>query len=85
MGEIALSVQVIAALKLVSVQAARKAMQAGAFGEPLRYGHRRYAALAAVEAHIGEPITPEQLALATGGKSNRILIIAPAETEPTED
>ena len=79
MGEIALSVQVIAALELVSVQAVRKAMQAGAFGEPLRYGHRRYAALAAVEAHLGVPITLEQIARAGSGRRNRVLIIAATE------
>jgi hypothetical protein len=61
-------------------------MQAGTFGEPFRRGrNRRYAALAAVEAHIGQPISPEQLARAAGGGRNRILVIAPAETEPTED
>jgi hypothetical protein len=75
MSDIALSVHAIAALKLVSVQAVRKAMAAGAFGQPLRHGNRRYAAKAAVEAHIGQPITQEQIARATGGRRNCMLIV----------
>jgi hypothetical protein len=35
--------------------------------------------LANVEAHLGVPITLEQIASVTGGRRNRVLIIAPAE------
>jgi hypothetical protein len=48
-------------------------MRAGRYGPVLRHDHIAFVAVEAIERRIGEPITPERLALAAAGKPNRML------------
>jgi hypothetical protein len=43
-------------------------MRAGRYGPVLRHDHIAFVAVEAIERRIGEPITPERLALAAAGK-----------------
>jgi hypothetical protein len=76
-----LSGPAIAALRATARMTENKAMHRGVYG-PLFWRDRvAYVALAAIERRIGEPITPERLALAVVGKPNRVLVAAPAEED----
>ena len=70
-----LSASAIARLEAKSLMAANKAMRAGRYGPLLKRGHIAYAALPAVERHVGQRFTPEQIAAAVAGQPGRMLVI----------
>jgi len=76
MSGIHLSPAAVAALKACSPQAAHKALRRGTFGPPIRRGRHTYVPLAAVEQHIGQPISPEQIARAVAGGNARMITVA---------
>jgi hypothetical protein len=75
-----LSGPAIARLRVCSRMVANEDMRAGRYGPLLRWGQIGYAALDAVERHIGHRISAEQLAAAVDGHPDRVLTII-AETE----
>jgi hypothetical protein len=81
MAQTYLSGPAIAALRATARMTENQAMRRGRYGPVLRRDRLAYVALAAIERRIGEPITPERLALAVAGKPNRLLVAAPVEEQ----
>lgn len=79
MAQIYLSGPAIASLRASARMTENKLMRAGRYGPVLRHDHVAFVAVEAIERRIGEPITPERLALADAGKPNRMLVAAPQE------
>jgi hypothetical protein len=59
-------------------------LRAGAYGQTFRRGRIVFADIEAVEDFHGVPFTDEQLATATGGLPDRLLIMSPPETKTEE-
>jgi hypothetical protein len=76
-----LSGPVIAALNACTLMAVNKAMRRGHYGPLIHRDRVGYAALDAVERHIGRNFTPDQLMHAAAGKPDRILNIPLEATE----
>jgi hypothetical protein len=79
MAQIYLSGPAIASLRASARMTENKLMRAGRYGPVLRHDHVAFVAVETIEQRIGEPITPERLALAAAGKPNRMLVAAPQE------
>jgi hypothetical protein len=79
MAQIYLSDPAIASLRASARMIENTLIRAGRYGPVLRHDHVAFVAVEAIEGRIGEPITPERLALAAAGKPNRMLVAAPQE------
>ena len=69
----------IAALRATARMTENQAMRRGRYGPVLWHRGVAYVALEACERRIGEPITPERLALAVAGNPARVLTATPQE------
>jgi hypothetical protein len=70
-----ISVAAIAQLTACSPQAVHKALQKGIYGVPVQRGRNLYVPLAAVEARLGQRISPEQVARTAAGNPARVVTI----------
>jgi hypothetical protein len=74
-----LSAPAIARLSACSRIAAHVSMRRGRFGPLVQRGRVPYAALIALERQVGRRFTPEQIAMAIDGRSDRLIAVTTEE------
>ena len=75
MSNVQISVAAIAQLTACSPQAVHKALLKGTYGVPVQRGRNLYVPLAAVEARLGQRISPDQVAYTAAGNPARVVTI----------